>query len=120
MDDDKKEKDRQQEKNGFFGTAQVEIKEKKKQAELTRQFDPVDRAWQEAEDLIARAGHRNGDGKHVIDDQGRTRRQPSFRAEKLGSNNVATASCRKKVDNLAVACGDHENRYRHQECQGQS
>ena len=109
MDNDEADENRQQDLDCFLDAAQIDGQQQAHQHHCKRYFPAMPLQRQQTEHRVSAAGHRNGDGQHVVDDQRRTRNQAGAWADQLGCDFVAATAVRKQLDDLVVGQRNDEH-----------
>jgi hypothetical protein len=85
------------------------------------ELEPQQRGRKEGEDGVGARRDGDGDGQHVVDQQGASGDHSPGGIQELGGHQVAPAAGGEQLDDLAVARGEHEHRdhgaQRHEEAQ---
>src|SRR6266853_901911 len=96
------EKDRQQHRDGFLYSAQVEQYERDDERDFGRKLVRLEPERKQREQRVDAARDRNRNGEYVIEDERRTRGEASVRADQPRGDAIATPACGKELDDLVV------------------
>ena len=109
--------DRRQDRYRFLDAPDVEDDQDHYQEAGEGNLEVVILDRQVAEDRIHAGGDRDGDGHHVIDQQGAARNDPGLLPQHVGGHDVSAAAVGEVLDDARIGVGDDEDRQGH--CHGQ-
>ncbi len=117
MAQEKAKENRQQDLDRLLHAAQVEQDQQAHQRQFADELVGLPVRGQQAEHRIRRAGHRNGDGQHIVHNQRRAGQQAGIGADQARRRLVAAAAGREQLNHLIVGQRDDEHRHRRGDCQ---
>ena len=116
VDDEKRMRDHEAEKNGqqqadrLPHAPKVEEQQHESQRDFQAQLRRANHRREQREQCVDAARHRDRDGQNVIDDQRAAGDQPRVRTQQARGDLVTTAARREQFDNLVVRDRDDEHR----------
>src|SRR6185369_11989944 len=104
--------DRDHDRYGLLDTADVEDDQDHRQETGHRHLVVVVPFGNVAEDRIAAGGDGDGDGHHVVHQQGAARDHAGLLPQHVGGHDVTAATMREVLDDARIGIGDDEDRQR--------
>ncbi len=112
MAGDEGHEDRRHDRYGFLDAADVEDDQDHRQGAGYRDLVMMETLGDVTEDGIAAGGDRDGDGHHVVHQQGASRNDPGLLPQHVGGHDVAPAAVGEMLDDARIGVRDDEYRQR--------
>ena len=110
MGDDKDDKNRRHDHNGFLDAANVQYNQHHAQKAGNSDLVMVKAQRQITEKRIHAGGNGNGDGQHIVHQKGAAGDDAGLFTQHVGGDDIPAAAMGKMLDDPGIRVGDDENR----------